>query len=200
MARKSPDCLSQKTPPLNLRSSPGPKNGSCIGALWKFLGGWDRFFDFWIAPQETFALFRYWDQTEFGFEWVDITPQGIQQDVSAGFFFEGTNNGSQPAFSPNGQLWACAYMDDLWWVADPEDPDFDQPARGGEYHMGALLIFEGKKRPPRSIPLVVTIPPGWLPAYPERTAGMILIADPLFLDDQRIQIQLPSGEVQVHQL
>ncbi len=52
-----------------------------------------------------------------------ITPEGLTQDVSAGYFFEGTNEVSQPVFSPNGSLWACAYkMDEIWWATDPEDP------------------------------------------------------------------------------
>lgn len=158
-------------------------------------------FQFWVAPQETFALFLWLNQTEFGFEWVDITPQGMQQDDSAGFFFEGTNTVSQPAFSPTGHWWACAYLDDLWWSMDPEDPDPEQPAPGGEYTMGALLIFEEKKRPPRRIPLVATFPPGWLPKeLLDVDAFMIETADPIFLDEQRVQIQLPTGEVQIHSL
>lgn len=161
--------------------------------------GGGRFYDFRISPQETFALCRWWDQTEFGFEWLDITPQAIKQDISAGFFLEGTNEVSQPVFSPNGHLWACAYkMDEIWWATDPEDPDPDQPARGGEYNIGALLIFHGKTRPPQTIPLVATIPPGWLPDKPLEEA--LMIADPVFLDDYRIQIRLPSGEVQIHLL
>ncbi|SRR5260370_1310496 len=159
-----------------------------------------RFFGFRISPSETVALCRWIDQTEFGFECVDITQQGVKQDIPAAYFFEGTNDVSQPAFSPNGQMWACCYkMDEVWWATDPEDPDPEQPARGGEYTIGAMLIFQGKQKPPRTIPLIATIPSGWLPKDPF-AEEVLMIADPFFLDDHRIQIQLPSGEVQIHPL
>lgn len=185
---------------LHLRSSPGPKDRCCRRVLWCFPKDGAIFFDFWVSPQETFALFRWLDQSEFGFERVAITPEGLAQDISASYFCEGTAEVTDPVFSPNGRLWACAYkIDEVWWAADPENPDPEQPARGGEYTIGALLIFAEQKQPPRSIPLVATVPPGWLPQDP-LSEDVLVIADPLFLDEQRIQLRLPSGEVQIHAL
>lgn len=163
--------------------------------------GWGEMLDLVISPQNDLALCHWIDQSEIGFEFIDITPQGVSHDSQAGYFFEGTNDVTRPAFSPDGQFWVFGYkMYEIWWASDPEDIDtYEQPARGGEYPLGALMVFRGKQPLPQSIPLIATLPAGWLPTDPD-AEEVLYIADPVFLDERRVQVRLPSGEIQVHQV
>lgn len=61
------------------------------------------------------------------------------------------------------------------------------------------MVFQGKYQPPRTIPLITTLPAGWLPADPDADE-VLTIADPVFLDERTVQIRLPSGETQIHRL
>jgi hypothetical protein len=166
--------------------------------------GWGWMLDLVISPQNDLALCHWVDQPEAGFEFIDITPQGVSHDSQAGYFLEGTNDLTRPAFSPDGQLWVFGYnsMYEIWWAPDPEDIDtYDQPARGGEYPLGALVTFRGKQQLPRTIPLIATLPAGWLPADPDANEVLYMAAAPLvFLDAHHVKIRLPSGETQIHQV
>jgi hypothetical protein len=161
--------------------------------------GWGEMLDLLISPQGDLALCQWIDQSQAGFEFVDINPQGVSHDSQAGYFLEGTNDVTRPAFSPDGQLWAFGYKRyEIWWVPDPEDIDaYNQPARGGEYPLGALQVFRGKQPLSRTIPLIATLPAGWLPADPN-AEEVLSIGDPVFLDAQYMQVRLPSGETQVY--
>lgn len=163
--------------------------------------GWGWMLDLAISPKGDLALCHWVDQTEAGFEFINITAQGVSQDSQAGYFFEGTNDVTRPVFSPDGQLWAFGYkMYEIWWAPDPEDIDtFDQPARGGKYPLGALQIFRGKQPLSRTIPLIATLPAGWLPIDPD-AEEVLCLGDPVFLDAHHVQIRLPSGETQIHQV
>jgi hypothetical protein len=113
----------------------------------------------------------------------------------------------RPAFSPNGQRWVCcSQTNEDWWAPDPRAENaYEQPAREGTYEVGALLVFQGKQQPPRSIPLIATVSAGWRPAYnpwlrdPVAFAALF-ISDPIFLDAHHVQVHLPSGETQVHKI
>ncbi len=157
--------------------------------------------DLTISPVNDLALCQWIDQSEAGFEFLDMTPQGLYHDTQAGYFLEGTNDVTRPAFSPDGHYWAFGYKQhEIWWAPDPEDIEtYDQPARGGLYPLGALLIFQGKQPLPHPIPLIATLPPGWRPTDPD-AEEVLCIADPLFLDEQHVQVRLPSGETQVHRV
>jgi hypothetical protein len=163
--------------------------------------GWGWMLDLVISPQNDLALCHWIDQSEAGFEFIDITPQGVSHDAQAGYFLKGTNDVTRAAFSPNGQFWVFGYKTyEIWWAPDPEDSDtYDQPARGGDYTIGALMAFRGKKPLDRTVPLIATLPAGWLPADPD-AEDVLYIGDPIFLDEQHVQVHLPSGEIQVHQL
>jgi len=163
--------------------------------------GWGEMLDLVISSQNDLALCHWIDQSEAGFEFIDISPQGVSHDAQAGYFLEGTNDVTRAVFSPEGHHWAFGYkMYEIWWAPDPEDIDtYDQPARGGEYPLGTLQIFQGKRPLPHTIPLIATLPAGWLPIDPD-AEEVLSIADPVFLDEQHVQIRLPSGETQVHQV
>jgi hypothetical protein len=91
-------------------------------------------------------------------------------------------------------------MYEIWWAPDPEDIDtYNQPARGGQYPLGALQLFRRKQPFAQNIPLIATLPAGWLPADPN-TEEALSLADPVFLDEGHVQVHLPSGEIQVHQV
>jgi hypothetical protein len=163
--------------------------------------GWGWMLDLVISPQSDLALCHWVDQAEAGFEFIDITSQGVSQDPQAGYFLEGTNEVTRPVFSPDGQLWTFGHkMYETWWVPDPEDIDtYDQPALGGTYALGELKIFRGKQPLSQSIPLIATLPTGWKPADPE-AEDVLFLSDPTFLDERHIKIRLPSDETQVHRV
>jgi hypothetical protein len=163
--------------------------------------GWGEMLDLVISPQSNLALCLWLDQSEAGFEFIDISPQGVSHDAQAGYFLKGTNDVTRPAFSPYGQFWAFGYkMYEIWWVPDPEDIEtYDQPARGGKYPLGALQVFQRKKPFSQAIPLIATLPAGWLPADPD-TEDVLYLGNPVFLDEEHVQVRLPSGEVQVYQI
>lgn len=52
--------------------------------------GW--MLDLVISPQNDLALCYWVDQSEAGFEFVDITPQGVSYDAHASYLLEGTNS------------------------------------------------------------------------------------------------------------
>lgn len=162
---------------------------------------WGEMLDLVISPQNDLALCHWIDQSEAGFEFIDITPQGVSHDSQAGYSLEGTNDVTRPAFSPDGQRWVFGYkMYEVWWAPDPENIDtYDQPAQGGEYPLGVLMVFQGKQPLPHIIPLIATLPIGWRPADPD-AEEVLFIADPVFLDGQHVQVRLPSGETQVHRV
>ena len=58
--------------------------------------------DLVISPQSDLAICHWIDQSEAGFEFVDITSQCISHGVQAGYFLEGTNDVTRPVFSPHG--------------------------------------------------------------------------------------------------
>lgn len=161
--------------------------------------GWGEMLDLVISPQNDLALCHWIDQSEAGFEFIDIASQGISQDSQARYFLEGTNDVTRAAFSPDGQLWVFGYkMYEIWWVPDPENIEtYDQPARGGKYPLGVLQVFRGKQPLARTIPLLATLPAGWLPADPD-AEEVLSIGDPVFLDARHVQVRLPSGETQVY--
>lgn len=163
------------------------------------LDGWAV--DMIVSPQNNFALCMVVNEDDVSFEFVDITSQGVSQDVQAGYLLKGPNDVMRPAFSPDGQLWVCCSQRyESWWAPDPEAEDaYEQPARGGEYELGTLLVFRGKQQPPRTIPLIATLPAGWRPADPIAIEALFL-SDPVFLDAHHVQVRLPSGETQVHQV
>ena len=70
-------------------------------------------------------------------------------------------------------------------------------AVGGQYPLGALQLFRGKLPFTRTIPLIATVPAGWFPADPG-AEEVLSLADPVFLDEEHVQVHLPSGEIQVH--
>ncbi len=157
--------------------------------------------DLVISPSGDLALCHWIDQSEAGFEFIDITPQGVFHDFQASYFLEGTNDVTRAVFSPGGESWVFGYkMYEVWWAPDPEDIDtYDQPARGGEYSLGTLQVFRKKQPLTRTIPLIATLPAGWLPADPD-AEEVLSLEDPVFLDEHHVQIRLPSGEIQVHQV
>lgn len=161
--------------------------------------GWMH--DLVISPRDDLAVCHWIDQSEAGFECIDITAQGVSHDTQASYFLEGTNETTQAVFSPDGEFWVFGYkMYEVWWAPDPEDIDtYDQPARGGSYSLGALQVFRQKKPIFPTIPLIATLPAGWLPEDPD-AEDVLSLSDPHFLDEHHIQILLPSGEMQVHQI
>ncbi len=161
--------------------------------------GW--MLDLIISPQSDLALCHWVDQTEAGFEFIDITPHSTSHDTQASYALEGTNELTRAVFSPQGDFWVFAYkIYEIWWAPNPEDIDtYDQPARGGEYPLGVLQVFRKKQPFTRTIPLIATLPAGWLPEDPDADE-VLYINDPLFLDEQHVQVRLPSGEIKIYQV
>lgn len=98
--------------------------------------GW--MIDLVISPQNDLALCHWVDQSETGFEYIDITPQNVFHDSQASYSFDGTNDTTRAVFSPGGHFWAFGYkMYEVWWAQNPEDSDtYDQPAIGEITNLG----------------------------------------------------------------
>ena len=64
-------------------------------------------FDLVISPTSDFAVCQWTEQTEFGFEFININNQAVTHLAQSGYFHEKTNRSTRPTFSPNGHLWVC---------------------------------------------------------------------------------------------
>jgi len=67
--------------------------------------GWGEMLDLVISPQNNLAVCQWIDQSETGFEFIDITTQAVFHDVQTSYFLKGTNDVTRPVFSPAGQYW-----------------------------------------------------------------------------------------------
>ncbi|GCE05406.1 hypothetical protein KDAU_27350 [Dictyobacter aurantiacus] len=84
-----------------------------------------------------------------------------------------------------------------WWSPDPEADDaLEQPALGGEYELGTLRVFQGKRPLSGPIPIIATLPAGWLPEA--QTDDAIFFDAPIFLDTHHVQIHLPTGKTWIY--
>jgi hypothetical protein len=61
--------------------------------------------DLVISPQNNLAVCQWIDQSETGFEFIDITTQAVFHDVQTSYFLKGTNDVTRSVFSPAGQYW-----------------------------------------------------------------------------------------------
>lgn len=73
----------------------------------------------------------------------------------------------------------------------------DLPVRVGECRVGSVQIIDVETNTTHSIALFANVPPGWQPSY-DGDRSNELLNEPVFIDDQQFQVQLPTGETRVY--
>lgn len=122
------------------------------------------------------------------------------EDEEDGRFFVETSLTTAPVFSPGGRfIIFCWQHSQRWWTDVPDDVyvEGDLPARVGECLVGYVQILDAEMSTTHSIALFVNLPPGWQPSYDDDRSNELL-NEPVFIDDEHFQVQLPIGEPQVY--
>ncbi|HET8843872.1 MAG TPA: hypothetical protein VFN35_20580 [Ktedonobacteraceae bacterium] len=113
-----------------------------------------------------------------------------------------TNLATQPVFSPDGRaIVFCWQPRQRWWTDVPDDMyvEGELPARVGECHIGYAQIIDWETSSTYHVALFANLPPGWQPSY-EGDISNELLQEPVFMDDQHFQVQLPTGETRVYNI
>jgi hypothetical protein len=170
-----------------------------------------------FSPAGDLALIQWFEAEKSGLEFVDLAGYGDSQLESIGLpsiarevddleaeederFFVETNLATAPVFSPDGRYIIFGWQrHQRWWTDVPDDVyvEGELPARVGECQVGYVQIIDGKKLTNRLLSIFVTLPPGWQPSY-EGDHSNELLSDPIFINNEHFQLELPTGEVHVY--
>lgn len=173
-----------------------------------------------FSPLGDLAVIQWFEAEKSGLHFIGLTKYGDQllddadlpliehegdfsedaEDEEDGRFFVETNLTTSPVFSPDGRfIIFCWQQSQHWWTDVPDDMyvEGDLPARVGECHVGYAQILDGETNTTHSIALFANVPPGWQPSY-EGDRSNELLSEPVFIDAEHFQVQLPTGETRVY--
>jgi len=169
-----------------------------------------------FSPLGDLAVIQWFEAEKSGLHFIRLTKYGdlllddadlpliehegdfsedTEEEEDERFFVE-TNLTTSPVFSPDGRfILFCWQRSQHWWTDVPDDVyvEGDLPARAGECLVGSVQIIDGETNTTHSIALFANVPPGWQPTY-EGDRSNELLNEPVFIDDQHFQVQLPTGE------
>lgn len=170
-----------------------------------------------FSPLGDLALLQWFEAEKSGLNFISVTGYEDQLVEETGLsplerevddseeeednrFFVDTNLTTQPVFSPDGRAVVfCWQQRQRWWTDVPDDVyvEGELPARVGECLVGYAQIIDWEMRSTRSIALFANVPPGWQPSY-EGDCSNELLNEPVFLDAEHFQVQLPTGETRAY--
>lgn len=160
-------------------------------------------FDLVISPKSDLAVCQWTEQTEFGFEFININNQTVAHMAQSGYFHEKTNRSTRPAFSPNGHVWVCCYQEEGCWPNDNDSlTQKKRPRKEDQQHIGTVIVFHGTQKLD-VFPIVPTGTTGDLSQNqtpPAVFPNDLDISNPLFIDSQHVMIRLSSGESLIYDL
>lgn len=158
-------------------------------------------FDLVISPKSDLAVCQWTEQTEFGFEFINISDQIVTHMPQSGYLHEKTNRSTRPVFSPNGHLWVCCYQEEGHLPNNNDALDQKKrPMKEDQQHIGTAIVFHGTQKLDE-LPVVPTGTTGDLSQTPPAIFFNDLdISNPLFIDSQHVMILLSSGESLVYDL
>ncbi len=131
-----------------------------------------------VGRHDRLAAVRWFDQTEAGFELVDLTRRGTRHLKRKGYRVAGTNLLAGPVFSPSGRFLVCSEGRADWW---------EEGSLAGQ-----VTIFDTRDSSARHVQVELDVAPGWEPDTPEAHAGMIGL--PRFVSARSFVVPLPTGE------
>jgi hypothetical protein len=100
---------------------------------------------------------------------------------------------TEMSFAPDGSALVWTLGSGYYWWTQSEDPE---PSQGGRFRPGKVLIWRIARDEPgvvATVPIDVELPRGWLPKDPEDSLLAEVIQGPVFIDDHRFRILLPTG-------
>lgn len=131
-----------------------------------------------VSQNDRLGAVRWFDQTEAGFELVDLRRGGAKHLKGRGYRVAGTNLLGGPVFSPSGRFLVCSEGKADWW---------EDGSRAGQ-----VTIFDTKDSSARHLPVELEVAPGWEPETEEARAGLIGV--PEFVSARSFVLTLPTGE------
>jgi hypothetical protein len=131
-----------------------------------------------VDRQDRLAAVRWLDQTEAGFELVDLRGRGTKHLKRSGYRVAGTNLLDGPVFSPTGRFLVSTEGIDEWWT---------EGSRAGR-----VTIFDTRDSSTRHADVELDVPAGWEPGTMEAQAGLIGV--PTFVNARAFVLKLPTGE------
>lgn len=173
-----------------------------------------------FSPLGDLVLVQWFEAEKSGLHFIGLTTYGDQllddadlplieheddfsedaEEEEDGRFFVETSLVTAPVFSPDGRfIIFCWQRSQHWWTDVPDDVyvEGDLPTRVGECHVGYVQIIDVEMNTIHGIALFANVPPDWQPSY-EGDRSNELLDEPVFIDDQYFQVQLPTGETCVY--
>ncbi len=160
------------------------------------------YFDLVLSPQEDFAICEWADQCEYGFEFVQLTDQGMVHMASHGYMVKLSESSvdadiaTRPVFCSDGYIWVFCTQKELPWWNRSELADEGVSFQDGKCEIGALVIFHHTQKV-REIPLWMALPTDDISDTDDLVDN---ISDPVFLDTSHVMIHLPTGESQIRDI
>jgi hypothetical protein len=149
--------------------------------------------DLTISPRGDHATILWCDQTASGLSFVQ-TENAELIELSQFWYDIASDIVTRPVWSRDGKHLAFGWQEaEVWWATNPTEPDEEEPAAGGHYVIGHLTILDLEHQIAQTYPLADDIPPGWLP-IPDLKGTSGFLRDPVFLDNARVVITLPTGK------